>query len=103
MADDSGTPFPALLPDRFRESAKPGSVLLSPETTRSREGTLDGAWWPRSRDGGAELPGLVPAPTEHLGPAPRASAWIRTRGTTSRLLWSTACPCTSTGIRSVMT
>ncbi|MFD4400785.1 DUF5994 family protein [Kitasatospora sp. NPDC058478] len=68
MADDSDTPFPALLPDRFRESAKPGSVLLSPEPTRSREGTLDGAWWPRSRDLGAELPGLIPALTEHLGP-----------------------------------
>ncbi|MFF1871334.1 DUF5994 family protein [Kitasatospora herbaricolor] len=61
MADDSDTPFPALLPDRFRGSAKPGSVLLGPETTRSRERTLDGAWWPRSRDVGTELPGLVPA------------------------------------------
>ncbi|WP_327063437.1 DUF5994 family protein [Kitasatospora griseola] len=29
---------------------------------------LDGAWWPRSRDVGAELPGLVRALTEHIGP-----------------------------------
>ncbi|MFC8452361.1 DUF5994 family protein [Kitasatospora sp. NPDC057223] len=68
MADDSGTPFPVLRPDRFRETAKPGSVLFSPATTRSREGTLDGAGWPRSRDVGAEPPGLVPALTGHLGP-----------------------------------
>ncbi|WP_457031044.1 DUF5994 family protein [Kitasatospora sp. P5_F3] len=79
MADDSDTPFSALLPDRFREAAKPGSVLLRLETTRSREGTLDGAWWPRSRDVGAELPGLVTALTEHLGPVTSigldADAW----------------------------
>lgn len=68
MADESDTPFPALLPDRFRESAKLGSVLLRPETTRSGEGTHDGVWWPRSGDVGAELPGLVTGLTEHLGP-----------------------------------
>ncbi|GAA2263927.1 MULTISPECIES: DUF5994 family protein [Kitasatospora] len=68
MAVDSDTSFPGFLPDRFRQSAKPGSVLLRLETTRSREGALDGAWWPRSRDIGAELPGLVTALTEHLGP-----------------------------------
>jgi len=79
MPDDSDTPLPALLPNRFRESAKPGSVLLRLETTRSREGALDGAWWPRSRDVGAELPGLVSALTEHLGPVTSigldADAW----------------------------
>ncbi|GAA0658980.1 DUF5994 family protein [Kitasatospora atroaurantiaca] len=79
MVDDFEAPFPGLLPDRFRESAKPGSVLLRLETTRSREGALDGTWWPRSRDVGAELPGLVTALTEHLGPVTRigldADAW----------------------------
>jgi hypothetical protein len=49
------------------------------ETTRSREGVLDGAWWPRSRDVAAELPGLVSALTGYLGPITRvgldAAAW----------------------------
>ncbi|MEV7776832.1 DUF5994 family protein [Kitasatospora sp. NPDC088351] len=79
MSDESGAPHPGLLPDRFRQSARPGTVLLRLETTRSREGLLDGAWWPRSRDIGAELPGLVAALTEHLGPVASvgldAEAW----------------------------
>jgi hypothetical protein len=32
-------------------------LRLSP--TLSRRGALDGSWWPRSRDAGAELPALV--------------------------------------------
>ncbi|WP_310794238.1 DUF5994 family protein [Streptomyces sp. 1114.5] len=99
MSDETGAVFPGLLPDRFRQAAKPGTVLLRLETTQSREGVLDGAWWPRSRDVGAELPGLVRALTEHSGPR-RASAWTRKPGTTSRPAWSsTAGRCTSTGIR----
>ncbi|MBB5117587.1 hypothetical protein FHS36_000993 [Streptomyces eurocidicus] len=57
----------------------PGTALLRLETTQERGGVLDGAWWPRSRDIGAELPGLVTALTEHLGPITRVgldtSAW----------------------------
>ncbi|PBC78843.1 hypothetical protein BX265_3631 [Streptomyces sp. TLI_235] len=68
MSDETSTPQPRLLPDRFRQAAKPGTVLLRLETTQSRAGALDGAWWPRSRNIGAELPGLVSALTEHLGP-----------------------------------
>ena len=68
MSDETGAARPGLLPDRFRQAAKPGTVLLRLATTQSREGVLDGAWWPRSRDVGAELPGLVRAVTEHLGP-----------------------------------
>ncbi|MED7948266.1 DUF5994 family protein [Streptomyces sp. BE20] len=68
MSDEPGAPYAGLLPDGFHRSARPGTVLLRLETTRSREGALDGAWWPRSRDIGAELPGLVAALTEHLGP-----------------------------------
>ncbi|MFB7667784.1 DUF5994 family protein [Kitasatospora sp. NPDC056138] len=41
--------------------------MLRLETTRSRERVLDGAWWPRSRDVGAELPGLGRALTGHIG------------------------------------
>ncbi|MFD5436600.1 DUF5994 family protein [Kitasatospora sp. NPDC127067] len=79
MSDEAGAAFPGLLPDRFRQAARPGTVLLRLETTQSREGILDGAWWPRSRDVGVELPGLVRALTEHLGPVARVgldtAAW----------------------------
>ncbi|WP_456341394.1 DUF5994 family protein [Streptomyces tendae] len=36
-----------------------------------REGELDGAWWPRSRDITGEFPGLVPALSTYLGPVAR--------------------------------
>ena len=53
--------------------------MLRLETTESREGVLDGAWWPRSRDIGAELPALLSALTGHLGPVTRVgldtTAW----------------------------
>ncbi|MFH8387684.1 DUF5994 family protein, partial [Kitasatospora sp. NPDC018058] len=68
MSDETSASHYGLLPDRFRQAAKPGTVLLRLETTQSREGVLDGAWWPHSRDISAELPGLVRALTEHLGP-----------------------------------
>ncbi|MGW2506538.1 DUF5994 family protein [Streptomyces sp. NPDC001588] len=70
---------PGLLPDAIHRTAKPGTVLLRLETTHSREGNLDGAWWPRSRDIGAELPALIRVLTGHLGPITRvgldATAW----------------------------
>ncbi|KOG50252.1 DUF5994 family protein [Streptomyces decoyicus] len=77
---DSDTPdLPKLLPEAVHHEVRPGTALVRLETTRSREGVLDGAWWPRSRDIGAELPGLITALTEHLGPVARvgldASAW----------------------------
>ncbi|MER5184285.1 DUF5994 family protein [Streptomyces sp. NPDC002896] len=76
----SDTPHPPkLLPDGIQDSVRPGTALLRLETTGSREGMLDGAWWPRSRDIGSELPGLISALTEHLGPITRvgldADAW----------------------------
>ncbi|WP_267241600.1 DUF5994 family protein [Streptomyces sp. PR69] len=78
--DDATTQRPAgFLPDAVHASVRPGTALLRLETTQSREGALDGAWWPRSRDIGAELPALIMAVTEHLGPVTRvgldASAW----------------------------
>ena len=67
MSDETGASHPGLLPDRFKQAAKPGAVLLRLETTQSREGALDGAWWPHSRDISAELPSLISALTEHIG------------------------------------
>ncbi|MET8299364.1 MULTISPECIES: DUF5994 family protein [unclassified Streptomyces] len=68
-----------LLPDAIHHAVKPGTALLRLETTHARQGVLDGAWWPRSRDIGAELPSLITALTGHLGPVDRvgldSSAW----------------------------
>ncbi|MEU0369636.1 DUF5994 family protein [Streptomyces sp. NPDC006283] len=68
-----------LLPDAIHRAVKPGTALLRLETTHARQGVLDGAWWPHSREIGAELPSLITAVTEHLGPVTRvgldSSAW----------------------------
>ncbi|MET9885240.1 DUF5994 family protein [Streptomyces sp. NPDC006430] len=80
---DSDTPHtpPLLLPDAIHRAVKPGTALLRLETTRSRQGVLDGAWWPRTRNIESELPALISVLTEHLGPITRvgvdASAWDR--------------------------
>ncbi|MEU8783420.1 DUF5994 family protein [Streptomyces sp. NPDC048637] len=79
MADSDTPDFPKLLPEEAYRAVQPGMALLRLGTTRSREGILDGAWWPHSRNIGAELPRLIAALTEHLGPIVRvgldASAW----------------------------
>lgn len=78
---DSGVPHTPqlLLPDAIHQAVTPGTALLRLETTSSREGLLDGAWWPRTRDIVAELPALIRVLTGHLGPITRvgldASAW----------------------------
>ncbi|MHC5701072.1 hypothetical protein HHX38_18615 [Streptomyces sp. PKU-MA01144] len=80
MADsDIPHPSPGLLPDAIHAAVRPGTALLRLETTRSRQGVLDGAWWPRTRDVAREVPALVSALVEHLGPVSRvgldAGAW----------------------------
>ncbi|MEU3913560.1 DUF5994 family protein [Streptomyces sp. NPDC029721] len=78
---DSDIPHrpPLLLPDAIHQAVEPGTALLRLETKRSREGRLDGAWWPRTRDIETELPALISVLTGHLGPITRvgvdASAW----------------------------
>ncbi|MDX3525003.1 DUF5994 family protein [Streptomyces sp. ID05-39B] len=80
MADSDihGKP-PLLLPDAIHQAVKPGTALLRLETTRSREGLLDGAWWPHTYDIETELPALISVLTGHLGPITRvgvdAAAW----------------------------
>jgi hypothetical protein len=68
-----------LLPDALHQAVKPGTAVVRLETTDDRRGVLDGAWWPRSRDIAAELPVLIAALTEYLGPVTRvgldSSAW----------------------------
>ncbi|MGV9251724.1 DUF5994 family protein [Streptomyces sp. NPDC003697] len=68
-----------LLPDEVHRCAESGTALVRLATTHVREGVLDGAWWPRSRDITVELPALICALTEHLGPVTRvgvdAEAW----------------------------
>ncbi|WP_328419463.1 DUF5994 family protein [Streptomyces sp. NBC_00443] len=77
---DSGSPHvPRFLPDAVHQAVRPGTAVVRLETTHDRQRVLDGAWWPRSRDIAAELPGLITALTEHIGPVTRvgldADAW----------------------------
>jgi hypothetical protein len=79
MTNSDTPPVPRSLPSGVHETARPGCALLRLETTESRKGVLDGAWWPRSRDIGAELPVLLSALVAHLGPVSRvgldAAVW----------------------------
>jgi hypothetical protein len=77
---DSGSPrVTRLLPDAVHQAVKPGTAVVRLQTTHDRRGVLDGAWWPCSRDIAAELPVLISALTEYLGPLTRvgldAGAW----------------------------
>ncbi|MFH8367808.1 DUF5994 family protein [Streptomyces sp. NPDC018031] len=67
------------LPSMASYRSRSGAAAVRLETTRSREGLLDGAWWPRTRDIGTGLPALIRVLTGHLGPITRlgvdASAW----------------------------
>ncbi|MGW1586385.1 DUF5994 family protein [Streptomyces sp. NPDC002386] len=71
MAVSDPPPPAGLLADGAYESLRPGTALLRLATTHDREGVLDGAWWPRSRDPATELPGLIAALSERLGPVTR--------------------------------
>ncbi|GAB2745600.1 DUF5994 family protein [Streptomyces bullii] len=79
MTGSDSSPDSRHLPSGVHRAMRPGCALLRLETTESREGVLDGAWWPRSRDIGAELPALLSALTGYLGPVTRvgldAAAW----------------------------
>ncbi|CAM5303402.1 hypothetical protein SGLAM104S_05446 [Streptomyces glaucescens] len=79
MSDPHPPPGAKLLPDGVHRSIRPGTAFLRLTTTHERQGLLDGAWWPRSRDVAAELPGLITALTERLGPITRigldSAAW----------------------------
>jgi hypothetical protein len=87
-----------LLADTSSEPVLPGTAVLRMETTPKRTGTFDGAWWPRSRDIGSQLPGLVIALTARLGTIARVgldtSDWDETpghlvvAGHTVRIDWS---------------
>ncbi|GAA1956678.1 DUF5994 family protein [Catenulispora subtropica] len=71
MAESETPPAGGLLPSGVHTAMRPGTALLRLETTESRTGVLDGAWWPRSRHILAELPALVSALTRHIGPITR--------------------------------
>ncbi|MGF0174933.1 DUF5994 family protein [Streptomyces sp. Marseille-Q5077] len=79
MPDPDSPRVTRLLPDAVHQAVQPGTAVVRLETTHDRQGVLDGAWWPRSRDIAAELPDLITALTEYLGPVTRvgldADAW----------------------------
>lgn len=59
MTTDSRNPAPLLLLEDTAgvvQPVVPGSAVLRLETTSSRAGFFDGAWWPRSRDIEASCP-----------------------------------------------
>lgn len=78
-SDPDSSRVTGFLPDAVHQAVKPGTAVVRLETTHERRGVLDGAWWPRSRDIAAELPTLITALTEYLGPITRvgldAGAW----------------------------
>jgi len=79
MSDSDPSRETKLLPDAIHRAVQPGTAILRLQTTHDRQGVLDGAWWPRSRDIGAELPALIAALAEYAGPVTRvgldADAW----------------------------
>jgi hypothetical protein len=79
MSESDSPRVTRLLPDAVHQAVRPGTAVVRLETTHERRGVLDGAWWPRSRDIAAELPSLIAALTEYLGPVTRvgldADAW----------------------------
>ncbi|MET8327552.1 DUF5994 family protein [Streptomyces sp. NPDC005181] len=87
-----------LLADTSSRPIVPGVAVLRMEMTPNREGTFDGAWWPRTRHVASQLPDLIDALTARLGPVARvgldASAWddapghLVIKGRTVRIDWS---------------
>ncbi|CAM5241380.1 hypothetical protein STENM36S_00347 [Streptomyces tendae] len=80
MTDPDSPRMTRLLPDAVHQAdPRPGTAVVRLETTHDRQGALDGAWWPRSRDITGELPGLVSALSGYLGPITRvgldSDAW----------------------------
>ncbi|WP_245740331.1 DUF5994 family protein [Nonomuraea maritima] len=49
--------------------AEQSALRLSLNTVLHQQGTIDGAWWPRTRDAGTELPALISAVDQRLGRA----------------------------------
>lgn len=66
-----------------RPSSPP--LRMSPALTGSAPAPLDGAWWPRSRDPGAELPTLTAIPVSAAWLMSAASDPLRT-STTGQLM-----------------
>lgn len=79
MSDPDSPLGSRIVPGSEQMSLEPGGVALRLGTEHSHEGFFDGAWWPRSRDVATELPVLVGALTERLGPVTRvgldSDAW----------------------------
>ncbi|AZS83672.1 hypothetical protein ELQ87_04700 [Streptomyces griseoviridis] len=73
-----------LLADTCGVPVVPGTAVLRWETTATRTGAFDGAWWPRNRDLASQLSELLDALTARLGPLARvgldASDWDETPG-----------------------
>jgi hypothetical protein len=70
LSSVAGHDFPAVGATAFSVldiPVEPGLLALRVQRAPARHDLFDGAWWPRSRDVHAELPGLVSVLHEHLG------------------------------------
>jgi hypothetical protein len=56
-------------PDTAAVATTRSAIRLRLNSVLDRRGTVDGAWWPRSRDAAAELPALISAVDQRLGRA----------------------------------
>src|SRR3954454_4670992 len=74
----SMTATPLLDPPSQNGRQQPPRLKLKPEANPS--GYVDGGWWPRSRDLGAELPVLMAALAARLGRIERVSYNLTTWG-----------------------
>ena len=54
-------------PSNAPEQAAPGDARLSLAPEIARSAAISGGWWPRSRDAGAELPGLIAQLSSRVG------------------------------------
>ncbi|MGY0485770.1 DUF5994 family protein [Streptomyces sp. WG-D5] len=70
MSDDLVRPVVLSAGEETRGIA-PGTALLRLATSPRRDGTFDGAWWPRSRDVDSQLPDLIRSLSERLGTVER--------------------------------
>ena len=72
MTAATSTPTAAPPP---QPTAPPG-LRLQLDPTMAGMGTVDGGWWPRSRDPDAELPGLIAGLDASLGPITRVALYL---------------------------
>src|SRR4051794_39358339 len=68
MATDRTSPYPLFQAPGLLGPVDRRAARFSLDPSLSHTGMFDGAWWPRSRDLGRELPALIAALHRRIGP-----------------------------------